>query len=172
MAIWHCDVDDCSKPAVRIHGECPLCERHLCSKHVEREFHKCPTWNDEAAYDPAARNAEEKEMRTLFEKINTSALVCRASLLRNGVPCQVVNPLQYDRTTQSSVMGGMNYHVELRFDDGVSWIARIRRWNATSPPPKLRDAIIASEVYTLKFLEHLNIPTPKVFDLFWRATVP
>jgi len=35
-------------------------------------------------------------------------------------------------------MGGMNYHVEICFSDGVAWTARVRRFNATSPPPVLR----------------------------------
>ncbi|RMZ84189.1 hypothetical protein DV738_g604, partial [Chaetothyriales sp. CBS 135597] len=61
-------------------------------------------------------------------------------------------------------MGGMNYHIELSFDDGVKWIARIRRFNATSPPAALRDYIIRSEVATLKFLELTDVPSPKVFD--------
>jgi aminoglycoside phosphotransferase (APT) family kinase protein len=61
-------------------------------------------------------------------------------------------------------MGGMNYHVEIRFEDGVSWLARIRRSNATSPPPDLRDHIIRSEVATLQFLEKTGVPAPRVFD--------
>lgn len=64
-------------------------------------------------------------------------------------------------------MGGMNYHVEVRFDDGITWIARIRRLNATSPPPALRDYIIQSEVATLLFLEEQTggaVPAPKVYD--------
>lgn len=61
-------------------------------------------------------------------------------------------------------MGGINYHIEVGFDDGVKWIARIRRFNATSPPPSLRDYIVQSEVATLKFLERTSVPTPKVFD--------
>jgi aminoglycoside phosphotransferase (APT) family kinase protein len=61
-------------------------------------------------------------------------------------------------------MGGMNYHVEIRFEDGVNWLARIRRSNATSPPPDLRDHIIRSEVATLQFLEKTGVPTPRIFD--------
>lgn len=60
-------------------------------------------------------------------------------------------------------MGGMNYHVDINFDDGVRWIARIRRFNATSPPPALRDYILQSEIATLKFLEQTDVPSPKVF---------
>ncbi|RJE25724.1 hypothetical protein PHISCL_01912 [Aspergillus sclerotialis] len=44
------------------------------------------------------------------------------------------------------------------------WLARIRRFNATSPPPALRDYIFRSEVATLKFLEGTAFPAPKVFD--------
>ncbi|KAK2879956.1 hypothetical protein FQN49_000715 [Arthroderma sp. PD_2] len=167
MAIWYCDYKDCSKPAVRTNGECPLCDRHLCSKHLEVGYHACPRWNlqdDDGVYDSAAQDAEQKEIAALVDKIDTSALTSRASSLRMGLPCRVVSPLRYDRASRSSVMGGMNYHVELQFDDGVSWIARIRRSNATSPPPKLRDAIMSSEVSTLRFLEKLDIPTPRVFD--------
>lgn len=61
-------------------------------------------------------------------------------------------------------MGGMNYHVEVSFDDGVQWMARIRRYNAASPPEALRNYIVQSEVATLKFLEKTAVPTPKVFD--------
>lgn len=61
-------------------------------------------------------------------------------------------------------MGGMNYHIEVRFCDGVTWLARIRRFNATSPPKVLRDYIMISEVATLQFLEKTNVPAPRVFD--------
>lgn len=61
-------------------------------------------------------------------------------------------------------MGGMNYHIEICFEDGVKWITRIRRFNATSPPALLRDYIVRSEVATLNFLAQTNVPAPKVFD--------
>lgn len=61
-------------------------------------------------------------------------------------------------------MGGMNYHIEVQFEDGVSWLARIRRFNATSPPAGLRNYIMRSEVATLQFLSRTNVPSPKVFD--------
>jgi len=102
-------------------------------------------------------------METLFHKINKEALAARASELRNGICCSIP-AFQYDRTRQSSVMGGMNYHIDIVFEDGVVWLARIRRFNATSPPPPLRDHIFQSEFATMKFLEEIAVPTPKVFD--------
>ena len=120
-------------------------------------------WQDADAYDPLARQAEERELNQLIDKINIRALEARASHLREGLPCSIP-PLRYDSATRSSVMGGMNYHVQIRFEDGISWIARIRRVNATSPPAALRDYIVQSEVATLKFLEQTNVPAPKVYD--------
>ncbi|KAI1334819.1 hypothetical protein F5Y15DRAFT_409415 [Xylariaceae sp. FL0016] len=140
MPMWTCDFAGCQNPSVRALGDC-----------------------DEDAYKPAAREAERSEVTNLIRKINTRALETRASYLRHGVPCSIP-PVQYDKTTQSSVIRGRNYHIEVCFDDGVKWIARIRRFNATSPPAVLRDNIVRSEVATLKFLERTNVPTPKVFD--------
>ena len=60
-------------------------------------------------------------------------------------------------------MSGVYYHIELLFEDGISWLARIRRSNATSPPAKLRN-YMRSEVSNLQFLSKTNIPIPKVFD--------
>ncbi|CAI7610892.1 unnamed protein product [Penicillium palitans] len=119
---------------------------------------------DEHRYDPAAQAAEKQEITTLIEKIDVFALTQRASSLRNGLPCSVVQGLQYNRALRSSVMGGMNYHIEVLFEDGISWLARIRRFNATSPPPGLRDYILSSEVSTLQFLSKTKVPIPTVFD--------
>ncbi|OBR02801.1 hypothetical protein CH63R_14027 [Colletotrichum higginsianum IMI 349063] len=115
------------------------------------------------AYDPASREAEARELTVLIDKVDTAALAARASFLRQGTPCHI-DPLRYDRATRSSVMGGMNYHVEICFDDGVQWIARIRRFNATSPPAQLRDYIIRSEAATLGFLEKTGVPAPRLYD--------
>ncbi|KAL4893404.1 hypothetical protein BDV59DRAFT_178147 [Aspergillus ambiguus] len=159
--MWACDFKDCGRPAVRSQGECIICSRHLCVRHVD---HNCPTWQDGELYDSAAREAEQKEISRLLKSLDLSALLSRASFLRNGIACTSPQPLVYDRTVRSSVMGGMNYHIEILFDDGVRWLARIRRFNATSPPPDLRDYIMRSEVATLQFLNKTNVPAPKVFD--------
>ncbi|KAI1363277.1 hypothetical protein F5Y08DRAFT_354431 [Xylaria arbuscula] len=163
MPMWTCDFHGCSGPAVRNQGDCVLCNRHLCARHVEPSFHKCPKWEDADNYDPAARAAEAEELTSLIKRIDTVALATRASALRNGTPCSIP-PLSYGREKRSTVMGGMNYHISICFDDGVEWIARIRRFNATSPPPELRDYIVQSEVATLKFFEKTTVPAPRVFD--------
>ncbi|KAI9785079.1 MAG: hypothetical protein M1835_003403, partial [Candelina submexicana] len=77
---------------------------------------------DAKNYDPAAREAQKKELETLFQKINKEALAARASELQNGIGCSIP-AFEYDRTRRSSVMGGMNYHVDIVFEDGVVWLA-------------------------------------------------
>ncbi|PVI00899.1 hypothetical protein DM02DRAFT_526108, partial [Periconia macrospinosa] len=63
------------------------------------------------------------------------------------------------------VMGGMNYHIDVVFENGVVWLARIRRSNATSPPPGLRERGCGgtAEYATMRSLESVDIPTSKVF---------
>lgn len=112
------------------------------------------------AYDAASGLAREGELIELISKINTDALEARASRLRQGIRCSIP-PLGYGR---DSMMGGMNYHFDVRFDDGVTWIARVRRFNATSPPAALRDYTIQSEVATLSFLRQTKVPAPEVYD--------
>lgn len=102
-------------------------------------------------------------MEKLIQKINIDALTSRARELRQGKSCFAPN-FNYDSTKRSLVMGGMNYHIEIVFEDGVRWLARIRRFNVTSPPPELRDYIMKSEVATLKHLETTAVPAPKLFD--------
>ena len=69
-------------------------------------------------------------------------------------------------------MGGMNCHMEILFEDGVSWLARIRRFNVTSPPLELRNYIMCSEVATLQFLNKTKVPSPKVFDFSFDEANP
>ncbi|KAJ5716070.1 hypothetical protein N7493_007981 [Penicillium malachiteum] len=114
-------------------------------------------------YLPAAGKAERDEMNKLLLKINAPALLSQASQLRGGVTCSIPRSLKYDPETRDKVMGGMNYHLEIQFGDGVIWIVRIRRSNAASPPSELQSYILQSEVATLKFLSNINIPTPQVY---------
>ena len=101
--MWTCDFKDCDRPAVRSEGGCIICDRHLCVKHID---HECPTWQvskithfqardgfahnrgkDGELYDPAAQKAERKEITRLLKSLDLSALLSRASYLRNGITC-------------------------------------------------------------------------------------
>ncbi|GAB0139166.1 hypothetical protein EsDP_00007379 [Epichloe bromicola] len=62
-------------------------------------------------------------------------------------------------------MGGQNCHAEIKFEDGVVWLARFRLSSAISPPTEVRDYVLQSEATTMQFLErHTRIPSPRVFD--------
>lgn len=88
--MWTCDVEICQRPAVRTLGDCILCNRHLCAKHLQSAIHDCPRWEVSCPEGlgvyvlsylagfglirSAAREAERQELTRLFDKINTSAL--------------------------------------------------------------------------------------------------
>ena len=165
MPFWNCSVSSCTKPAVRNAGDCILCNRHLCCLHVQSPAHSCPVWTDGEAYDAVAADAEKREVHGLLARTNTAALAARASALRHGMPCTVPAP-GHDNRRRSAVMGGMNYHLDVVFADGVVWLARIRRLNATSPPQAVGDYILQSEMATLQFLADNvpAVPAPRVFD--------
>ncbi|KAK4199166.1 hypothetical protein QBC40DRAFT_228337 [Triangularia verruculosa] len=94
-------------------------------------------------------------------RLNTAALVKRASKIRNGTPCRVRQE-QYRDNEASSMMGTRHFHLDLEFEDGVTWIARIRQPSST--PPSVRNYMIKSEAATLGFLEHTKVPAPILFD--------
>ena len=60
-------------------------------------------------------------------------------------------------------MGGQNFHVDIIFPDGVTWIARIQLNEPYMAPLPIRKLIFLSEIATLKFLENTAVPSPKVF---------
>ncbi|KAI0398391.1 hypothetical protein F5Y17DRAFT_410287 [Xylariaceae sp. FL0594] len=170
MPMWTCDFAECNSAAVRGQGDCVLCNRHLCSRHLQSEAHTCPRFEDVDAYFPAAASAESRELRALVSKINIPALTSRASTLRGGMPCSA--RLDPDPSAVGNggrlLMGGMNYHIPLVFSDGTEWLARVRRGasgaSAKAPPRELRDHILLSEVATLRLLARTTVPTPRVHD--------
>lgn len=63
----------------------------------------------------------------------------------------------------SNQMGGQNCHLDVQFEDGTVWIARLRLEEPTVLPRETQEKILASEVATLHFLARTNLPTPRVF---------
>lgn len=60
-------------------------------------------------------------------------------------------------------MGGQNFHLDIIFADGITWIARIQLNEPYMAPLSIRKQVFLSEVATLKFLEQTAVPSPKVF---------
>ena len=63
----------------------------------------------------------------------------------------------------SSQTGGQNCNIDVRFQDGIVWLARIRLNDPLLPPKATQAYISLSEVFTLKYLESTGVPAPKVF---------
>ncbi|KAI9650823.1 hypothetical protein NHQ30_000857 [Ciborinia camelliae] len=110
-------------------------------------------------YESAIQESVREEIRELLSKINLHALADHASSIRK-IPCSAV-PI--DENNLLTAMGNINYHIELEFNDGVRWIARIKRQNVTAPSKLAQKYIIQSEVATYRFLEMTEVPAPRVF---------
>ncbi|KAL3468070.1 hypothetical protein BJX64DRAFT_282954 [Aspergillus heterothallicus] len=108
---------------------------------------------DGELYDVAAQEAEQREISRLLEPLNLSAHLstCPRTSREQAI-------------YEAALPAARHNLLYILFVDGVRWIARIRRFNATSPPPDLRDYIMRSEVATLQLLSETKVPAPKVFD--------
>jgi len=77
--------------------------------------------------------------------------------------CSASLPGEHDSLKQLR-LGGFNLHVDINFDDGLTWIARFRILKINRPSPEKVDFDRLSEVATYHFLRRTNIPVPSVHD--------
>jgi len=84
-----------------------------------------------------------------------------AKALRPGHECSVKRP----KTAQEifDQAGGTNYHVPIDFDDGVQWLARVRRISNTQPPVINIRRTMDSEIATMQALFSAGIKVPQVY---------
>ncbi|CUS15545.1 unnamed protein product [Tuber aestivum] len=114
-------------------------------------------------YEVAGQEALVKELRALFQTIDVKALTTIASKFRGGISC-FVKPFRYDKAPSRPAMGAVNLHLELVFDDGLSWMARLKRRNTSTLPAAVQPYLIRSEVATYSFLKkETRVPVPEVF---------
>ncbi len=59
--------------------------------------------------------------------------------------------------------GGQNCNIDIRFQDGIVWLTRIRLEDPLLPPKPVQAYISLSEVSTLQYLESTGVPVPKKF---------
>ena len=187
MALRNCDYESCPHGAERETGSCVICSSHLCVQHRQAPYHACPSEvccrterklvkgclnhqqdTEPDAYYAAYGAANKKHLLRRLHQINTNALVSLATRLRNGISCTIPALVPNDEghldlKIASSQTGGQNCNVDVHFEDGVVWLARIRLDDPRLPPKLTQAYIFLSEVFTLKHLESINVPAPKVF---------
>jgi hypothetical protein len=126
--------------------------------------------NNPTAFFAAYDSARERHLQAFLSKIDVNALVTIASEVRAGIRCTlpavsgngIIEPA-IDARMVSDQMGGQNCHLDVQFEDGIVWIARLRLGEPTVPPRETQEKILASEVATLRFLARTNLPAPRVF---------
>jgi isoamyl acetate esterase len=104
-----------------------------------------------------------KGLEDMLSQVDHQGLRSIASSLRNGRPCTLSD--QY-------TCGAYNLVFEVVFDDGVSWIARLRSASQMQvvsqefvfESPTYKQHVMESEVATMNYVRtHTTIPVPKVF---------
>lgn len=157
MTLRTCTKDGCKRPAERYAGSCMLCAQHLCTQHLHLDSHTCPTREtDPDAYFAAYDVAKKKYLHALLFKVDVTALQAVASAARDGVACTIpALSSDLDDETRlarvSAQCGGQNAHVDICFEDGVTWLARLRLDDPLLPPTAVQKRVLESEVATLKF---------------------
>jgi hypothetical protein len=97
--------------------------------------------------------------------LDQRAIAKRIIELRPNAPFQLVVPQNPDDTEE--LAGSFNFHVEIVFEDGVQWLARISRSQRGDGPIDLLKDTTESEVLTYRLLHSHGIPVPAVYD--WGA---
>ncbi|PGH29716.1 hypothetical protein GX50_07530 [[Emmonsia] crescens] len=125
---------------------------------------------DPDTYREANVSSQRAHLSKALDQLDVLALTSLASNLRRGVPCSIP-ALTTDRDTQwrllSKYMANTDFHVDINFQDGVVWDARIRLRHDAFPPLPVQKYIFLSEVFTLKFLEKTAVPSPRVYYYSW-----
>lgn len=119
------------------------------------------------AYD----NAKQRHLLHLINMVNVSALKEAATKLRHGMPCEVLALCALETANSNAAetimnqMGGHHCHVDIVFEDGVTWLARFRLVNGpTLPPIHVASYVFNSETATIYVLANTNVRAPRVFD--------
>jgi hypothetical protein len=128
--------------------------------------------NDPEAFSKEYDSAKERHLKALLKKVNFDALRPRASSLHGSVNCYIPAASLYDPSKLEEPVpkaitnqtGGHNCNLDIKFDDGVIWIARLRLDDPILLPHATQKSISMSEVATLQYLaDKTCIRVPKVF---------
>ena len=104
-----------------------------------------------------------KGLEKMLDQVDLEGLKSIASGLRNGMNCHI---------TDNYTCGAYNIVFEIVFDDGVSWIARLRSASHMQiisqefvfESPTYKQHMMESEIATMKYVrEHTSIPVPEVY---------
>ncbi|KAK2807723.1 hypothetical protein FQN51_000161 [Onygenales sp. PD_10] len=149
-------------------GKGPDGERVICSHELSGFVLEKETNPD--AYRDAYSSARRAHISATLDQLNAPALTTLASSLRRGTPC-TIPALALDREAQLRLVlsnaTDSDCHIDINFQDGEVWNARIRLRHGALPPLPVQKYIFLSEMFTLKFLQKTRVPAPEVCHFGW-----
>ena len=99
---------------------------------------------------------------TTLDSIDFAVYAQAASSIRTGHSCTAPDRGAYAYEAFIG-QGGSNLHLPLTFDDGVVWLARIRRVRWYNPSKEVLWANVDSEAATLRTMADRGIPVPGAY---------
>ena len=110
-----------------------------------------------------------------MSQISAEALTAAASKVHHGVQCTVpaLAPDSRDTIDLDAIQcqaGGQNCHLDLHFQDGTIWLARVRLDDPLLPPDATQYHIFMSAIATYKYLEKTKVRVPKVYAYAFKST--
>lgn len=113
-------------------------------------------------------------MRETIASINHEALAQHASNVRARLEASPGNPIPCTIDMSLFTVGWYNIVFEVAFEDGVYWIARVRREPEVEEDlgsESERTTELESEVYTMLYIKtNSTIPLPTVYDFDYPVT--
>jgi aminoglycoside phosphotransferase (APT) family kinase protein len=95
----------------------------------------------------------------LLKSLDPDAIKSKAEVLRPGYTCEVDIPLD-----GKALAGAYNVHVTITFDDDEEWLLRTPYQDGPSPSIEILKRIYESEAITLKVLDKIGVPVPRVYE--------
>ncbi|KAK3941376.1 methylglyoxal reductase (NADPH-dependent) [Diplogelasinospora grovesii] len=164
VRFWNCAITGCPNAAAIDISGCERCVSMYYATHIRSALHIC----EEPLDNDAWLAAQTAELVALNQETNHAALLRRAKELSGGLECRLDDEEPLGRRLDDEEplgrrqMGGMHIHLQLIFEDGTVWLARILRERHTSFDDEPSNQILLSECATLRWLESLDVPTPRL----------
>lgn len=195
VVLTPCQHEQCPQLAMGEDITCGVCRRTLCRVHYDSDAHLCryskpvreafhhfeallntdrgvgtvPYWRKSAVCVSSCRAHPSRltsQTRPAVDDLDTGKLKTRAESLRPG-HCCVIQEWTPDNLKALWMAQGsfFNMHLDISFDDGVTWMVRIPDYAmAFRSPPDIRKRVRHSEALTHRVLSQAGVPVPVVYD--------
>lgn len=170
---WACKVSGCPDLGLLHGGPCRVCQDRYCRRHaLDSQVHECyadrqywvdnqenplqDLWRQRVSHLVIRPSSTSLilQRNAMFDNVDIPFILNQAKALGPGHGCSIPSDPK-----QRFITGCMNFHLDITFDDGVRWLARLRE-PSSSEAPEPTMLCIRSAVATVQLLHQASIPVP------------